>query len=366
MRKLILLLTVIVGLTACNSRKSNEFTINGTIKGNFTGDVYLQKATNGQFEILDTAKVEGGEFKFKGTIENPDLYYIGIDASRFVSFFIEPSDIKIQFHIDSLRNPIVEGSLSDKEYRQYEQKVSDNNSAQIGLYTQYQEAARVNDTAKVAALEKELNGMDAKLKADLITFIKDNPKSYVSPYIAMRHAYELDLEELKEIESSLDSKIKESSFTKMINERITILESVAVGKTAPDFTMNDTEGNPFTLSSTRGKVVLVDFWASWCAPCRRENPNVVAAYKEYKDKGFEIVGVSLDRDDVSWKGAIEADKLTWIHVSDLQYWSNAVSKQYGIMSIPSNVLLDKNGVIIARDLQGEELTKKLAEVFAAV
>lgn len=366
MRKLILFLSVIIVLTACNSRKSNEYVINGTIKGNFTGDVYLQKATNGQFEIIDTAKVESGKFKFEGTIDMPDLYYIGLDASRFVSFFIEPANIKMEFHVDSLRNPVVEGSASDKEFRQYEQKISDNRSAQIGLYTQYQEASRLNDTVKVAALEKEIEGLDAKLKAELISFIKDNPKSYVSPYIAMRHAYELDLAELQDIHSSLDSKVKESPFTKMIDERVAILENVAVGKPAPDFTMNDNEGNPFTLSSTRGKVVLVDFWASWCGPCRKENPNVVAAYKEYNKQGFDIVGVSLDRDEVSWKEAIKADKLTWIHVSDLQYWNNAVSKQYGVMSIPSNILLDKNGVIIARDLQGEELTKKLAEVFAAV
>ncbi len=116
----------------------------------------------------------------------------------------------------------------------------------------------------------------------------------------------------------------------------------------------------------RGKIVLIDFWASWCGPCSKENPNVVAAYKKYNDKGFDILGVSLDRDAESWKEAINEDGLTWSHVSDLQYWNNAASKMYGVMSIPSNVLLDGNGVIIARDLTGDALTSKLEEVIGGL
>ncbi|MFA6951313.1 MAG: TlpA disulfide reductase family protein, partial [Lentimicrobiaceae bacterium] len=157
-----------------------------------------------------------------------------------------------------------------------------------------------------------------------------------------------------------------SPFSKQLEERIVVLERVEPGKVAPDFTMNDPEGNPVTLSQLRGKVVLIDFWASWCGPCRKENPNVVAAYKKYHEKGFDIIGVSLDRDITSWKKAIADDNLTWTHVSDLQYWNSAVGKQYGIMSIPSNLLLDKNGVIIGKNLTGEDLTKKLEEVVAPV
>jgi peroxiredoxin len=316
--------------------------------------------------ILDTAVVENGRFNFKGSIEHPDIYYIGIDEGRFVSFFNEPSDIKIKFHIDSITSPEITGSTADNEFRNYLKSIEKHKSAQIGIYTRYNEAARNNDTAQIKIIEAEMNELDAQHKANILGFVKDNPSSFVSPYIAMRHSYELDLDELRQLNTSLDSKVKESPFAKMLADRILVLENVEVGKQAPDFTMKDTQGNTVTLSDLRGKVLLVDFWASWCGPCRKENPNIVSAYKRFNDKGFDILGVSLDRDKDSWLAAIKDDNLTWTHVSDLQYWNNAASKLYGVMSIPSNVLLDANGVIIARNLTGEDLIKKLEEVLPAV
>jgi len=366
MRNLILFLTVLITLSACNSRKSNEFIINGNIEGKFTGNVYLQKNIDGRFQILDTAKVENGKFKFQGVIECPDIYYIGIDESRFVGFFNEASDINIAFNIDSLNSPKVTGSKSDVEYRSYLKTMDEYQSAQIGIYSQYNELVRNGDSAQMKTLEAKIEGIDKKHKEQIIKYIKDNPSSFVSPYIAMRHSYELELNELKEITAGFQSEVKVSPFSKQLEERIVVLERVEPGKVAPDFTMNDPEGNPVTLSQLRGKVVLIDFWASWCGPCRKENPNVVAAYKKYHEKGFDIIGVSLDRDMTSWKKAIADDNLTWTHVSDLQYWNSAVGKQYGIMSIPSNLLLDKNGVIIGKNLTGEDLTKKLEEVVAPV
>jgi len=353
-------------ISACTSHKSNEFIINGKIKGNFTGNVYLQKSSNGQFEVLDTAKVENGAFTFKGVIETPDMYYIGIDDARFVGFFNEPSEINISFHIDSIMKPEVSGSASDMAYRVYLKNQEDLRSEEISIYTDYNEAGRTNDTVKMKEIESSIDAFEKKQKDDIINYVKQNATSFVAPYVAMRHSYQFSLGELEEMVAAFDSKVKESSFSKMLSERITTLQNVEPGKVAPDFTMNMPSGAALTLSQLRGKVVLVDFWASWCGPCRRENPNVVAAYAEFKDKGFDILGVSFDKDQVSWEKAIQDDNLTWNHVSDLQYWNNAAGKLYGIMSIPANILLDKDGIIIAKDLRGEDLRAKLAEVLGAV
>jgi peroxiredoxin len=167
---------------------------------------------------------------------------------------------------------------------------------------------------------------------------------------------------MAEIYDTLTPAVKKSYFGEKLGDLVSAAGKTAIGNVAPDFTQNDVAGNPITLSSLRGQYVMIDFWASWCGPCRQENPNIVQAYNAYKDKGFTILGVSLDQDKAAWEKAILDDKLTWLQVSDLKYWENAVARTYNIQSIPASILLDKEGKIIAKDLRGEALEAKLKEL----
>jgi peroxiredoxin len=210
--------------------------------------------------------------------------------------------------------------------------------------------------------EQNYNEETAFIKA----FIRNHPGSYITPVLLYGINYEYDANEMESVINGLDTNLAKVQIIKTLKERVIVMKTVAIGKKAPDFTLNDVDGKPVPLSSKIGsKLLLIDFWASWCGPCRAENPNVVKVYKEFNKKGFNVFGVSLDRTKDDWVKAIADDKLTWTHVSDLQYWNSAAAKLYAVSSIPANFLLDEKGIIIARDLRGEALYNKVKEVLMA-
>ena len=230
------------------------------------------------------------------------------------------------------------------------------------VYNAWKNAKEIGDTASMKKNDLISEELDKEMKAQLVSFVKKNKNTVVSPYLITRNSWQFDLPELENILSVFDTAMSSSTYYQAIEKRIEVLRSVAIGQFAPDFTLNDSTGNPISLSSLKGKILLVDFWAAWCGPCRAENPNVVKAWQKYKDKGFDVLGVSFDTNREKWLKAVKDDKLTWTQVSDLKGWGNEAGKLYGINLIPANVLLDKDQKIIASGLRGEELFKKLEEL----
>jgi peroxiredoxin len=358
-----LVLAVLLSVISCNSKKTDGYTIDGSITGADTGWVLIEKRSEGEMIAVDSVQVKEGKFAFTGKVDLPEMYYLSLkDATDKFPFFIENSPIVIKVYADSLDKSVVTGSATHDLYVVYLKEEMASGKKMEELYANYIKAKQTNDTIAMQTNSNALDSVQNALPKFIKAFALKNGKSVVAPYLVLGNAWAFSLEEIRAINKAMDPSIANSAYVKALVERESILTKVEPGQPAPDFTMNDTTGKPVSLSSFKGSLVLVDFWASWCGPCRAENPNVLAAFKKYSSKGFTVLGVSLDDDRAKWTAAIAKDGLTWTHVSDLARWKNAAAKLYGVQSIPANFLVDKEGKIIASSLRGADLDKKLEEI----
>ena len=365
MKKLFYCSVITLLIAACSTEP--HYVINGKIDGADSVTFLLQKRADGNIVTIDSAVSLKGSFKMKGgSVKYPEMVLLVARNTRMrTSFYLENSEITITGKLDSLYNAKITGSKTQDEYTGFINSSKLIEEKYSKVYEEYQMAEQSGDTAKVSQLEKEITGIQNEMTNLQKDFVKNNPSSFVAPSILAGLSYEMEGSEIETYINAMDTAVANTETAKSLKARAETMKAVAVGQKAPDFTMNDPEGNPVSLYSKVGaKLLLVDFWAAWCGPCRRENPNVVKVYNEFNKKGFDVFGVSLDQKKDDWVRAISDDKLTWTHVSDLQYWNNAAAKTYAVSAIPANFLLDENGIIIGRNLREEALYNKVKEILA--
>lgn len=362
-----MLIVLIWASYSCSNLPQNNdnFTVEVTVDNMGDGLLYLEQYGDGKMQIVDSAVMTEGKATFSGHLDFPEFYYITLkDQEGGSPFFADKGTNMVSINLLDQRNPTVTGSKAQQELDVFNTSIMTFDSLLNVLYQQYKEAKENNDTDLLAQLDEQYDALDSEKKDFMLQYAIENNSSVVSPYIIKANSYMFDLDELESVDTALDASIEGSQYTIWLKDRIAILKRVAVGQAFVDFTQNDSSGMPVTLSEVaKGKYLLVDFWASWCSPCRAENPNVVAAYQKFHDKGFDILGVSFDKNHEKWLEAIAADQLSWNHVSDLQGWGNAAGKLYGIQSIPQNILIDPQGIIIEKNLRGADLQEKLNELF---
>lgn len=347
------------------SMAAGSLIIKGKVVGITNGSVSVTTEVFSQKKTFD-APIANGRFEVKITQPSPTLYSLVIkeDPTGRLLFFADNGIIQIDVVKGSMSNAKVSGSISNKEFAQYNSMVE----AYDGLLNRIKEVYANLDEAgallpKQDSLESIFNITSQKKDSSIQSWVRLHSQSFVSPLVMiLNYGNDGNPVMMRPMFDSFSEAVKKSYYGNFLESVLIRKEGLDVGKKAPNFSQTDTLGNSVSLESFKGKYVLVDFWASWCGPCRQENPNLVRTYEKFKSRNFEILGVSLDNNKDKWLQAIKDDQLNWPHVSDLKYWKNEVAVQYGVQSIPANFLLDKEGNIIAKGLRGAALEQALGQL----
>jgi peroxiredoxin len=378
MKKLFSLILMVSLFISCNetTKKNDGYIISGTADGVYNGiRVYLKTIDErGRDFYQDTAVVVDGKFKFEGKIDIPEMWFLSVNSiDGYIPIMVENENITVTVNKDNINTSTIHGTKANDALTEYNEgfnilleKRSKIGRENMGVLRSTDSIEKANFSATMAEMEKEMNSYP-------FDFLANHKDNYFSLKLieSLMTSSSIDLSKIEDSFNNLDESVKSSGYGRVVFSKISVqklenerLGSLNLGKVAPNFTAPDPNGKMISLNEIKGKVTIIDFWASWCGPCRRENPNVVKTYNKYHDKGLEIISVSLDRagQKDKWLKAIEDDKLTWHHVSNLNYFNDPVAKQYNIQSIPSTYILDSEGKIAAKNLRGKALEDKVAEL----
>lgn len=368
MKKSIVALLFTLSLVSFTVLKDNNYSISGTAVGIENGKkILLQRQDEAKGVMtIDSVLVNNGKFSFEGNVSEPGINFVAIEGiTDKVALILETGIIELTLYKDSISKSRVGGTYSNSHLYQYT-----NESAliqnKIRLFqkeneSKFTEAKTKNDTLVMNTLIKQNNKFMQEFEQLSESNIISHPKSFISVLLIdnMFNRPNFDIQKITKLNDGIDASLKTTKLEKTILSKIKNYASLNIGGNAPDFSAPNPEGKMTSLKQSLGKITILDFWASWCGPCRAENPNILKLYNEFHSKGLNIIGVSLDKEATKWKEAIAKDKLPWTHVSNLKFWEDPIAQLYNIKSIPATYILDSNGKIIAKDLRGEELNAKI-------
>ena len=371
MKRIASILLVLLTIISCQTEPKG-YQISAKIDGVPTGKkVSLKAIKNNQPVLLDTTIIKDGTFTFEGLIVEPDIHIMTIQGVQgSLPFILENKNLDILLYKDSLALSKIEGSKENDVAQSYMLAVSKFRKKNDALMIQFNEAKKANDTQFLQSFRNKRQELKIENDKFNLEFVEENSNSLFALLMLenLSKLKAIDVKELDKFYNSFPSDLQESSVGLRIKEKIESSLATEVGSVAPDFTAPNPDGKEITLSKIKGKVTIIDFWAAWCGPCRKENPNLVKVYDKYHEKGLEIIGVSLDGNSrqkeprSAWLNAIEKDGLTWHQVSNLNYFNDPVAKKYNIQSIPATFILDSEGKIIYKNLRGPALEKTISEL----